>query len=342
MRQTIFFIIISLITISCNRAENKSITADNVLSLKNKNATSVLMDFKQIDTVGLKGLQVISKKELIIDGTIEFSDSIIKVYKSDAFEKYMIVKVVTHEDGYELHTNNNRNERCIYSIIYNSEDIVQGHFIDLEMMAIFHISNGFATLKTFYNDPKDNVEADNSLGYIKNDPILNTSVTEKLKIINLSLTIAIDSLNYEIANRDELLQDKLDKIESLNKEIKDLNYLYTKKTPHGKALGNNTYFVEHPIIEINRLTWTNFDGVGNEKSIQRVAVKNNGDGIIDNIFIEYVVFDVQGREINSGEVSLMQSYEKIKAGKAVEFFKNGPYKNKSDKMVLKIARIMYR
>jgi hypothetical protein len=111
-----------------------------------------IMKYNKLDMISLDGQTVIGKKTEEKSGKLEFSPTEIKVYTGNTFERFYIKKVVKQSDGYQINTQNNREENFIFGIIKRQGiAFVTMNFIDIEMMGMFHISEDFSLNIPMYN-----------------------------------------------------------------------------------------------------------------------------------------------------------------------------------------------
>lgn len=146
MRNAVLFISMLTLLISCKqvneRQDNKNVVVEE----------SIDFYYDKIDLVFLKNGQVVGKEVKDISGKILFFKNEIKIYRGNEFERYFISEVIKHPDGYEIRTKNNKNDNCIIGVMEkNGNKLVTTHFIDLEMMGMFHITKNFSLEMGIYN-----------------------------------------------------------------------------------------------------------------------------------------------------------------------------------------------
>lgn len=113
---------------------------------------SIVFKYGKMDMVRLNGNQVIGKETKNMKGQIEFKKDEIKVYSGNTFEKFIIDNVIKQDDGYQIETKNNKGDRCTISVIRRQgNDFVTTHFIDIDMMGMFYINEGFTINMEIYN-----------------------------------------------------------------------------------------------------------------------------------------------------------------------------------------------
>lgn len=160
--KTILITYLSLIilTMGCtSNPQNKSSlvqkenpSTDSIITSKTELKPQVFKYFK-IDLVRLKGQTVINKQTKVENGRIEFTEKEIKVYSGNSFERYFVKNIIRKTDGYQIETLNNKNDKCTFGVLQSKgNNLVTAHFVDMEMMAMFYINEGFSLdLKIFNN-----------------------------------------------------------------------------------------------------------------------------------------------------------------------------------------------
>lgn len=135
-----------------NLAQQKKPTTDSITTSKTDIKPQVFKYFKT-DMVKLKGQAVINKQTKEGNGRIEFTEKEIKIYKGNSFERFVVKNIIRKPDGYQIETLNNKNDKCTIGVLQSKgNNLVTAHFINMEMIAMFYINEGFSLdLKMFNN-----------------------------------------------------------------------------------------------------------------------------------------------------------------------------------------------
>ena len=146
-----------ILAFSCSNPKKEGLILDYDKEVEDQptfdgDVNPIIFTYNKIDMVGLNGEQVISKESKYLSGRIEFRKNEIKIYTGNNFERFIVDNVVKQLDGYQIHTNNDKGDKCIIAIIKKQGiDFVTAHFIDIERIGMFHIIEGFTLNLDIYN-----------------------------------------------------------------------------------------------------------------------------------------------------------------------------------------------
>ncbi|MCG8321711.1 MAG: hypothetical protein MI921_19565 [Cytophagales bacterium] len=149
--------ILIILAFGCSSPKKEGLILDDKKKVEDeptskKEISPIIFTYNKIDMVGLNGEKVISKESKQLNGRIEFKKNEIKIYTENNLERFFINKVVKQLDGYQIHTSNDKGDKCTIAIIKRQGiDFVTTHFIDIEMIGMFHIIEGFTLTLDIYD-----------------------------------------------------------------------------------------------------------------------------------------------------------------------------------------------
>lgn len=128
---------------------NKPLT-DDVQGFGNNR---LVFKFNKFEFLALKDNQIDRQKTYDMSGTITFTAKKIVMTNDDGLEEFTIIRKIKHEDGYELRTRNNKDENFIFAImVVKGINTVSMHFVELETISMFYITEGFTLNIPIYNE----------------------------------------------------------------------------------------------------------------------------------------------------------------------------------------------
>jgi hypothetical protein len=148
-----YFMLLLIIGISSS-CINPNANPENKLTgvSKGQDNKELIFKFSEFEMLFLKGGKVDKKKTQAMSGSIAFSAKEIIATMGSGFEKFTILKKTKHADGYELKTKNNKDEEFVFAImVVNGINTVSMHYISLETVSVFHITQGFTLDIPIYN-----------------------------------------------------------------------------------------------------------------------------------------------------------------------------------------------